>query len=89
MWLRSCNRGNANNAWNVNNSGNVNNNNAYNANRGCPDCFAWAIRPTHSAGTPKEHENTGSRVPGRETGEQYCEDAAALRGAVRYYFPEP
>ena len=40
VWLRSANRGNANNAWNVNNSGNVNNNNAYNANRGCPDCIA-------------------------------------------------
>ena len=40
VWLRSCNRGNANNAWNVNNAGYFNNNNAYNANRGCPDCVA-------------------------------------------------
>lgn len=40
VFLRSCNRGNANNEWYVNNSGNVNNNNAYNANRGCPDCIA-------------------------------------------------
>ena len=39
VWLRSCNRGNANNAWNINTSGNVNNNNANNANRGCPDCI--------------------------------------------------
>lgn len=54
VWLRSCNRGNANNAWNVNNSGNVNNNNAYNANRGCPDCIAHAIRLAHSASTRKE-----------------------------------
>ena len=36
MFLRSCNRSNANNEWNVNNSGNVNNNNAYNTNRACP-----------------------------------------------------
>ena len=54
VWLRSCNRSNANNAWNVNSSGNVNNNNAYNANRGCPDCFASVKRSTHSADTPKE-----------------------------------
>jgi len=53
-WLRSANRGNANNAWNVNNSGNVNNNNAYNANRGCPDCVAQVIRLIHSIGTPGE-----------------------------------
>lgn len=44
VWLRSANRGNANNAWNVNNSGNVNNNNAYNANRGCPDCVTRTTR---------------------------------------------
>ena len=39
-WLRSANRGNANNAWNVNSTGYVNNNNAYNANRPLPDCVA-------------------------------------------------
>ena len=54
VFLRSCNRGNANNEWNVNTSGNVNNNNANNANRGCPDCIAHAIRLAHSASTRKE-----------------------------------
>lgn len=54
MFLRSCNRGNANNEWNVNNSGNVNNNNANNTNRGCPDCIARAIRLAHSVGTRNE-----------------------------------
>ncbi len=44
VWLRSCNRGNANNEWNVNNSGNVNNNNANNANRSCPDCIAVVMK---------------------------------------------
>ena len=61
--MRSCNRGNANNAWNVNNSGNVNNNNAYNANRGCPDCVAWVKRPVHSIGTPKELKIQGAECP--------------------------
>ena len=39
VWLRSANRGYANNAWHVNNSGNVNNYyGAYGAVRGCPAC---------------------------------------------------
>ena len=63
VWLRSCNRGNANNAWNVNNSGNVNNNNAYNANRGCPDCVAPAIRPIRKIGTPREPKMQGAECP--------------------------
>lgn len=54
VWLRSCNRNNANNAWNINSSGNVNTNNAYNTNRSCPDCIARAIRPTCRVGTPEE-----------------------------------
>ena len=36
VFLRSCNRSNANNEWNVNSSGNVNNNNVNNTNRACP-----------------------------------------------------
>ena len=77
VWLRSANRGNANNAWNVNSSGNVNNNNAYNANRGCPDCFAWVKRSTHSADTPKEIMMQGAECLPK--GEQYFRDAAILR----------
>ena len=44
VWLRSANRGNANNAWNVNSNGNVNNNNAYNSNCGAPDCIYGSLR---------------------------------------------
>jgi len=40
VWLRSANRGNANNEWNVNSSGRANNNNANNGNRCAPDCQA-------------------------------------------------
>ena len=89
VWLRSANRGNANNAWNVNNSGNVNNNNAYNANRGCPDCSAYQVtRPVHSIGTPIRVKEAGSRVPCRKT-EQHQEDAAISPGdADRYHFKE-
>ena len=89
VWLRSANRGNANNAWNVNSSGNVNNNNARNALRGCPDCFAWAIGLSHSEGTPKELKIQGAeclafRKRFRKKSEQSRKDAAAPRGAVRW-----
>ena len=77
MRLRSANRGNANNTWNVNSNGNVNNNNAYNANRGCPDCSAWATRLACSVGTPKKLKDTGSRMPSRK-GKQHFGDAAIL-----------
>lgn len=91
VWLRSANRGNANNAWNVNSAGNVNNNNARNALRGCPDCFAWAKRLSHSGGTPKEFKIQGAeclafRMVIQKKSEQPRKDAAAPRGAVRWYF---
>ena len=51
-FLRSSNRGNANNVWNRNTSGYINNNNANNSNRCAPDGLHTSDpeKPTHSDG---------------------------------------
>ena len=55
FWLRSANRGNANNEYNINNRGNSNNNNANNAYSVAADCIDHFYRvPARNAGV-KEH----------------------------------
>ena len=49
VWMRSCNRNNANNVANVNASGNCGNNNANNGNYAAPDSAEYrAKRHSHS-----------------------------------------
>lgn len=47
VFMRSANRGNANNVAYVNAVGNCNNNNASNGNRAAPDCVGWRTRGRH------------------------------------------
>lgn len=54
VWVRSANRGNANNVGYVNANGNCNNNNANNGLRAAPDCVVigrW--KPRCSLGSPE------------------------------------